>query len=219
MQGIMGAMRRRILIGLAVLLGLLVVLDIGARFAAEAATAKALMSSLSLSSQPKVTIQGEPFLIHLVSGSFPTVTIEGQEVNSGPLTLKSVHAVLHDVHVPVLALTRGQRVTVRAASGSGTATVTAAEITSVLQSRGLGVTVEFARGRVRVQVPGIPALISASLAIESGELVLQSARLGERVAVALPRVIPGVRYTDVRLSGDEAVLGFQLRGTTFAVGG
>ena len=147
------------------------------------------------------------------------VTVEGQEVNSGPLTLQSVYAVLRDVRVPMLALARGHRVTVTAASGSGTATVTAAEITSVLQSRGLGVTVEFERGRVRLQVPGIPALISASLAIESGDLVVQSTRFGQRLAVSMPRVIPGVRYTDVTVSSDEAVLGFQLRRTTFAVGG
>ena len=197
------------LIGLAVLAVALVAADVLGRFVAEAATSKALATSLSLSSNPKVSIGGEPFLTHLVSGSFPTVTVEGQEVNSGPLTLQSVHA----------ALARGHRVTVTAASGSGTATVTAAEITSVLQRRGLGVTVEFERGRVRLQVPGIPALISASLAVESGDLVLETTRFGQRLAVGLPRVIPGVRYTDVRLWGDEAVLGFQLRGATFAVGG
>ena len=207
------------LIGLAVLAVALVAADVLGRFVAEAATSKALATSLSLSSNPKVSIGGEPFLTHLVSGSFPTVTVEGQEVNSGPLTLQSVHAVLRDVRVPMLALARGHRVTVTAASGSGTATVTAAEITSVLQRRGLGVTVEFERGRVRLQVPGIPALISASLAVESGDLVLETTRFGQRLAVGLPRVIPGVRYTDVRLWGDEAVLGFQLRGATFAVGG
>jgi hypothetical protein len=212
-------MRRRILIGLAALVVVLVAADVLGRFVAEAATSKALASSLSLSSRPKVSLGGEPFLTHLVSGSFPTVTVEGQEVNSGPLTLKSVHAVLRDVRVPVVALARGHRVTVTAASGSGTATVTAAEITSVLQSRGLRVTVEFERGRVRLQVPGIPALISASLAIESGDLVVQSTPFGHRLAVSMPRVIPGVRYTDVTVSGDEAVLGFQLRRTTFAVGG
>jgi hypothetical protein len=212
-------MRRRLLIGLAVLAVILVAADVLGRFVAEAATARALASSLSLSSRPKVSIGGEPFLTHLVSGSFPTVTVEGKEVNSGLLTLTSVHAVLRDVRVPIVALARGHRVMVTASSGSGTATVTAAEITTVLQSRGLGVTVEFERGRVRLQVPGIPALISASLAIESGDLVLQTTRFGQRLAVGLPMVVPGVRYTDVTLSGDEAVLGFQLRGTTFAVGG
>jgi hypothetical protein len=212
-------MRRRLAVAIGVLVVLLVAADVLGRFVAEAATSKALASSLSLSSNPKVSIGGEPFLTHLVSGSFPTVTVDGQEVNSGPLTLKSVHAVLRDVRVPVVALARGHRVTVTAASGSGMATVTAAEITSALQSRGLGVTVEFEGGRVRLQVPGIPALISASLGIEAGDLVVQSTRFGQRLAVGLPRVIPGVRYTDVTLSGDEAVLGFQLRRTTFAVGG
>jgi hypothetical protein len=212
-------MRRRLAVAIGVLVVLLVAVDVLGRFVAEAATSKALASSLSLSSNPKVSIGGEPFLTHLVSGSFPTVTVDGQEVNSGPLTLKSVHAVLRDVRVPVVALARGHRVTVTAASGSGSATVTAAEITSVLQGRGLGVTVEFEGGRVRLQVPGIPALISASLAIESGDLVVQSTRFGQRLAVSMPRVIPSVRYTHVMVSGDEAVLGFQLRRTTFAVGG
>ena len=92
------------LIGLAVLAVALVAADVLGRFVAEAATSKALATSLSLSSNPKVSIGGEPFLTHLVSGSFPTVTVEGQEVNSGPLTLQSVHAVLRDVRVPMLAL-------------------------------------------------------------------------------------------------------------------
>jgi hypothetical protein len=178
-------MKRWLLIGLGVLVALLVLVDIGARYAAEAATAKALTSSLDLSSQPKVTIQGTPFLPHLVSGNFPSVTLDGEQVDSGTLTLKTLHAVLEDVNVPVMPLIQGHRVTITAASGSGTATVTAAEITRVLQNKGTGVTAS----------------------------ALQS------LGVTLPEAIPGVRYTAVRLVGDEAVLGFRLVNPSWAVGG
>jgi LmeA-like phospholipid-binding len=213
-------MKRWLLIGLGVLVALLVIVDVGARFAAEAATAKALTSSLDLSSQPKVTIQGVPFLAHVASGSFPSVTLDGQEVDSGELTLKSVHAVLHDVHVPIMSLAQGHRVDVTAESGTGTAVITANEITRVLQNKGLGVTVEFKGGQVQLQVPGIPAFVNATVGVESGQLVLRSTVLSQVIpGVSLPRVIPGARYTTVRLVGDEALLGFTLENPSFAVGG
>jgi hypothetical protein len=211
-------MKRWILIGAAVLVGLLVIVDVAGRYVAEAATAKALESSLNLSGQPKVTIGGVPFLPHLMSGSFPSVTVEGQQVDSGELTLERVHAVLKDVRVHVLSLARGNRTTVTAASGTGTAVVSAAEITRVLQKRGTGVTVEFAGGRVRVQAPGIPAFIDANVDVESGQLVLRATALPQ-LGVGLPQVIPGVRYTTARIAGDEAVIGFNLENVTFAVGG
>jgi hypothetical protein len=206
------------LIAAAALVAVLVVVDVAGRYVAEAATAKALTSSLELSSQPKVSIDGAPFLAHLASGSFPAVTVEGEQVDSGELTLKHVHAVLRDVHVPVVALARGHRVTVTAESGAGTAVVTAAEITRVLQRKGTGVTVEFDEGRVLLQVPGTAAFISASVGVESGQLVLRSTAI-QQLGVGLPEVIPQVRYTSVRLVGDEAVLGFRVDDASFTVGG
>jgi uncharacterized membrane protein len=211
-------MKRWILIGLAVLAGLLVIVDVAGRYVAEAATAKALESSLHLSAQPKVTIGGVPFLTHLVSGDFPTVTVQGEQVDSGQITLQSVHAVLHDVQVPVMDLARGHRVQVTAATGTGAAVVSAAEITRILQNKGTGVTVEFDQGQVRVQVPGTAAFIVADVGVESGQLVLRSTLLPS-LGVTLPQVVPGIRYTSVRVVNDTAVLGFAVENATFDVGG
>jgi uncharacterized membrane protein len=211
-------MKRWILIGLAVLAGLLVIVDVAGRYVAEAATAKALESSLHLSAQPKVTIGGVPFLTHLVSGDFPTVTVQGEQVDSGQITLQSVHAVLHDVQVPVMDLARGHRVQVTAATGTGAAVVSAAEITRILQNKGTGVTVEFDQGQVRVQVPGTAAFIVADVGVESGQLVLRSTLLPS-LGVTLPQVVPGIRYTSVRVGNDTAVLGFAVENATFDVGG
>jgi uncharacterized membrane protein len=211
-------MKRWILIGLAVLAGLLVIVDVAGRYVAEAATAKALESSLHLSAQPKVTIGGVPFLTHLVSGDFPTVTVQGEQVDSGQITLQSVRAVLHDVQVPVMDLARGHRVQVTAATGTGAAVVSAAEITRILQNKGTGVTVEFDQGQVRVQVPGTAAFIVADVGVESGQLVLRSTLLPS-LGVTLPQVVPGIRYTSVRVGNDTAVLGFAVENATFDVGG
>ena len=106
-----------------------------------------------------MTIGGVPFLAHLVSGNFPSVTVEGQQVDSGELTLKSVHAVLQDVHVPVMALARGHRVHVTADSGHGHGRHHRGRDHARAPEAGTGVTVEFDDGRVRVQVPGIPAFV------------------------------------------------------------
>jgi hypothetical protein len=211
-------MKRWILITLAVIVGLLVIVDVAGRFVAEAATAKALKSSLDLSEQPKVTIGGVPFLPHLASGDFPTVTVAGDQVDSGQITLQSVRAELHDVHVPVMDLAKGHRVQVTAATGTGDAVVSAAEITRILQNRGTGVTVEFADGRVRVQVPGVPAFIIADVAVEHGQLVLRAPALPS-LGVTLPQVVPGIRYTSVHVGNDTAELGFALKNATFDVGG
>lgn len=215
-------MKRWILIGAGIVVGLLVIVDVAGRFVAEATTAKALESSLDLSSQPKVSIGGIPFLTHLASGDFPTVTVHGNQVDSGQLTLQSVHADLHDVHVPVMDLARGHRVQVTAATGSGEAVVTANEITRVLQKRGLGVTVEFDQGHVRIQVPGTAAFVTANVSVEGQDLVLSSSVLESllpSVDIPLPEVVPGVQYTSVRVGKDSAVLGFELRNATFDVGG
>jgi hypothetical protein len=211
-------MKRWILITLAVLIGLLVIVDVAGRYVAEAATARALESSLKLSEQPKVTIGGVPFLTHLASGDFPTVTIAGDQVNTGQITLQSVRADLQDVHVPVMALARGQRVQVTAQRGTGDAVVSAAEITRILQKRGTGVTVEFVDGRVRVQVPNIPAFIVADVAVENGQLVLRASALPS-LGVTLPQVVPGIHFTSVHVGNDTAELGFALRHATFNVGG
>ena len=47
-------------------------------------------------------------------------------------------------------LARGHRVQVTAATGTGEAVVSAAEVTRILQNKGTGVTVEFDQGHVRV---------------------------------------------------------------------
>ena len=211
-------MKKWILFALAVVVGLLVIVDVAGRYVAEAATAKALKSSLDLSAQPKVTIGGVPFLTHLASGDFPSVTLSGERVDSGQITLQSVHAELHDVHVPVMDLARGHRVQVTAATGTGAAVVSAAEITRILQNRGTGITVEFDQGRVRVQVPNVPAFIVADVAVENGQLVLRSSLLPS-LGVTLPQVVPGIRYTSVHVGNDTAELRFALKNATFDVGG
>jgi hypothetical protein len=215
-------MKRRILIVVGVLVGLLVIVDVAGRFVAEAATAKALKSSLDLSSQPKVSIGGVPFLTHLASNEFPSVTVRADQVDSGPITFQSVRADLHDVHVPVMDLAGGQRVQITAATGTGQAAVTANEITQALQRNGSGVTVEFDQGRVRVQIPGTAAFVTADVAIEGGQLVLRSPVLETllpSVHITLPQVVPGVHYTSVRVGRDTAVLEFEVRNATFDVGG
>jgi DUF2993 family protein len=211
-------MKRWILITLAVLVGLLVIVDVAGRYVAEAATAKALESSLKLSEQPQVTIGGVPFLTHLASGHFPTVTIAGEQVHTGQVTLQSVRADLRDVHVPVMDLAKGHPVQVTAARGNGDAVVSAAEITRILQNKGTGVTVEFVQGRVRVQVPNVPAFIIADVAVEQGQLVLRAPALPS-LGVTLPQVVPGIRYTSIHVGNDTAELGFALRNATFHVGG
>ena len=79
-------------------------------------------------------------------------------------------------------------------------------------------TVEFDQGQVKVQVPQTPAFIVADVAVESGQLVVHAPGISF-LGVTLPQVVPGVRYTSVRVGNDTAVLGFELLNATFDVGG
>ena len=143
-------------------------------------------------------------------------------MDSGEITLQSVHAVLHDVHVPVMDLARGQRVQVTAATGTGAALVTADEITRVLQKQGLGVTVEFDQGHIRDPDSRHGRVRHGQRGDRGRDLVLRSSVLASllpSVNIPLPEVVPGVRYTSVRVGKDAAVLGFELQDATFNVGG
>ena len=58
------------------------------------------------------------------------------------------------------------------------------------------------------------------MGVESGQLVLRSIlHRSPSLGVTLPQVVPGIRYTSVRVGNDTAVLGFALTNATFDVGG
>ena len=212
-------MRRHRLLTLVIIAALLVVADIGARAAAEAGVAKALEKKVQTASTPKVSISGTPFLLHLFTGRFPSVTIDAVGVRSDSVTLSSFHAVLHQVRAPAFALARGKGGTITADSGTGTATISAQEAGALLRSHGIDGDVTFSDGQAHVHIPAVGVTVSLEVDVQPHGVVLRAAGLPGSLSFDLPAPVSGIRYTSARVVGDALVLAFALDRPSFTVTG
>lgn len=90
---------RKLLVGLVVLLGLLLVADrAGAAFASRAIAAE-VQSSTQLTAEPEVDITGFPFLTQAFAGRYDRVEVTARDVPAGELTLDRLDATLTGVQV------------------------------------------------------------------------------------------------------------------------
>ena len=76
-------MKKLVVFGL-VLLAIALVLDFGARAYAESQASNVLKTSLHLSRKPQVSLNGFPFLVHLATERFDSVTIDGRDTWKDP---------------------------------------------------------------------------------------------------------------------------------------
>ena len=210
---------RRLLVTIVVLAALVVAVDFVARAATEAGVSRALEKKVQTASTPKVTISGFPFLLHLVTGRFPEVTIDAVDVRSDSVTLSTFHAVLHDVHARAVALARNEGGTITADSGNGTATISADEAGALLRSQGIDGDVTFSDGQAHVHISAVGVTVSLGVDVQPRGLVLRAPGLPGSLSFDLPAPVSGVRYTSARVVGDALVLGFALDHPSFSVAG
>jgi hypothetical protein len=93
--------RRRLttfLIILVVLVGLLVAADFGAKAIAENEVASQIQKQ-GVSQKPSVSIAGFPFLTQVISRDISSMQISWVDLPEGPVTFKSINAVLNGVHL------------------------------------------------------------------------------------------------------------------------
>ena len=93
--------RRRlttVLIIVIVLVGLLVVADFGAKAIAEREVASQIQKQ-GISQKPAVSIAGFPFLTQVISRDIHSMQISWHDLPEGPVTFKSINAVLNGVHI------------------------------------------------------------------------------------------------------------------------
>ncbi len=112
---------RRLLITIAILIGLFVVVDRLAAFAASRALATEVQRSQGLASKPGVTIGGFPFLPQAFSGDYRSITVRIDGLHPDSIRIARVTAHLHGVKVPLSDVLRGSVTSVPVSSVDATA--------------------------------------------------------------------------------------------------
>jgi hypothetical protein len=196
--------RKLLLIVPILLIGLYVGADIGLKSLAEARVAQQLKSSLGLQADPKVSLGGFPFLPKFFSGKFPSVTIAdargtgtGQHVPfaQGDMTLR-------DVRFSPSRLVFGDRTSITAMDGDGHVDLTQADVNAIVRQRAAAVTVTLRDGKIQLSATGLARPIVADVVVSDGHLSLSTGAATLKLSVALPQVVPGVRYTSADVIGN-----------------
>jgi DUF2993 family protein len=210
---------RKALIALGVAVVVLVGADFGLRALAQYWVAGQLRSSFGLEGRPSVSLGGFPFIPRLIGGRFPTVTVESRRTLRGSdFPMASVELELRDVRFPADQLLFGNKATIRASGGSGTATLTEQDINQAFPAT-IPITVRLVRGQARIQVQGLQAEIRVRLRVANNRLVLAPIEgvLPVEVGVRLPLLVEGLTYTGVRTEDSNALLTFTLVNPTIRV--
>jgi hypothetical protein len=211
---------RRILLALAVLVGIAVAADFALRASAESQVAAATQAELQLSRKPDVSMGGFPFLPRAASGHLDEVTADAGDVTvEGGLSFRRVEVTLRDVSFSPTGLIFGRSSTIRARRGVGTARLTGEDIAVAIQRAGNDVDVRLADGLIHLSGGGLPGELTASVSVEGTTLHLrpENVPIPIDVAVDLGELVPAVRYTRIRIVGSEAVLSLALRRLTFEI--
>jgi hypothetical protein len=184
------ARRRKVGIGLFVLLlvvvGLLVAVDrVGAAAAenliADQAAKEMTARHISTAQRPDVSVGGFPFLTQVLAGRYDKVTIRLKEPATDRVKLESLTMTAAPVHAPLRTITSHQG-QVTADVVTGTATLTWAEVTKLLEVAGApgidpsSVELNVVDNQIRLRIPfaarGFEGAITAtgSLAVTGGKV-------------------------------------------------
>ena len=205
---------RRLLISVVIIVGLLVGADFGLRVYSESVVARELENGLSLSDRPDVSIEGFPFITHLMSGDFPEATMKADSIRAGGIPFSRVRVTLHQVSFAASRLIFQGKGTLHAARGSGTAALTASELSNALHDQGVPFDVSFKDGKLVLSDQLTSAEVNASVHARSIEI---RSPAGQTVTLPLPEILPGVTFAGIRVEGGRAVLGLRFVNADFPV--
>ncbi|KAA0021851.1 LmeA family phospholipid-binding protein [Antrihabitans cavernicola] len=99
---------RKLILGLAILIGLAVVVDFGAAAYSEYRVSRALREGGELSSDPEVTIHGFPFITQAIDGKYKNIEIRAQGVRADLISNTTLEATLNGVSIPASDLIEGK---------------------------------------------------------------------------------------------------------------
>jgi hypothetical protein len=210
---------RKLLIALVVVVALLVGADFGLRLTAEYWVGRGLQHDLSLSERPSVSMGDFPFIPELVTGNVDPVTVQANGTSSAEgISLESVMLTLHDVTFSPGQLMVGGRTRIIAVRGEGTAELTEQELDRAVRTS-VPATVHLKDGRVVIRLDQSEQEVMATASISGGGVVLRPIQPPlPVVSVALPELVKGLTYREVRIERDVATLSFTLQRVAFEIG-
>jgi hypothetical protein len=179
---------RRLVVVVLVIVGLLVVADRVAVVAAQRVVAQRIEADQQLSQQPKVSINGFPFLTQALAGRYDHVTLTLRDVRAHSLPVHTLTVDLHGVHVPLSAVTSGHVSRVPVDKATATILLSYDDVNSYLSSDHLNVGAG-ADGQVKVtgNVTAAGHSVSASA---SGRVDVRGSDLVVAVGQGLNFTIP-----------------------------
>ena len=211
-------MLRRFLISIGILLALAVAADFALRTAAQGQMASRLQDAIDLGNEPEIEIGGWPFVLNLLRGRFPSVSITGNDLESRGVTLSEVRLDLVRVRFSVAGLSSG-RGALRAARGRGMANLLEADLNRALQQKNIDVAVAMDGNRLVMRSQRVGAEVEVKPSVRGRTLSLGSLPVVGAISVELPDVAGGLAYRSVEVTDGELRLGFALRRVSLDLGG
>ena len=192
----------KLLIVLIVIVGGLLLADLGARGFAEDRIESRLASSFEGERGLEVEIGGTFFVPQVFSGEFESLGVSAIALRREGVALKKVDIDFRSLEVSLSNLMDGKGA-VTVAGGSGSAVIPAASLEAGLRSRGIDAEVDAGDG-LTVTVAGVDAEVQEA-SLDGDTLTLTASGL-ESLSVELPSPPPGVDYGEARIENGRLVL-------------
>ena len=221
-------MRRRLIV-LLVILAVLVGADFGFRAYAEGKFAADVRVGLGLREDPDLDLGGFPFAVAMARGKLPSAGVHAEAVTYDGLRVERFDLELKDVEFSASELLGSGDGTIRAASGSGSARVTAEDMTQYLMFKGYPGRVTFGDGvtTMDAEILGFPISATGPLSIDRGRLVFEPTRVeagGAPISVdqvafsfELQRPFEGFEYSRVDVRSGVATLKARVSNATIRI--
>jgi len=150
---------RRLVIFLAILLGLAALADRGLASAAGNATARQIRIHEDLKEDPSVNFRGFPFTTQAVRGKFRAVDVTARGVQRNGITFSRVEAHLEGVRVKLSKALKGRVTAVPVSRGTATVTLSYGDLSAYLATKPGNIRIALRDGQpVVVSSFGIPGI-------------------------------------------------------------
>lgn len=203
-------MFRRLVIVLAVVVVGLLFADTVFKNYAEGRTATALRDGLQLSDTPDVEFGGWPFTLHVVTQSFSSVAVSGEDLRVRGVPVARFELDLHDVDFSISKILSPKHRSITVGSGTGSVALTTSAISGQLSSAGVPFELSIDGDEAKLTSPRLGGTVSAAVSLDENALVFDPPGF-DSVSIDLPEVSDRVEYRSVGIAGDEVRARFRVR--------